>query len=320
VVARWVRHGVWHPFELVCRRAPLVPFQVTVDEAVPEVRVIRIENAVTRVISRLGGGYDYSVCYLVGDELLVDTGFAWAGRSLRRTLDELGATSRLRQIVNTHAHEDHVGNNDVLATATTAQISLHPSAAAAVRWPAEVPWYRGFMFGPLSGSRVSVLGDRVVVGAFRFDVVPTPGHTPDHVCLFEPARGWLFAGDLYVDERLDAQLADVDGPSWIASLERAAALAVETLFDGHGRIIRGPAAVRQALDGKRRFLESVRDRTHREAPHARTLPELTRRVFASDGLADRLSRREGRLSLLTASDFSRSHLVGSFLHDAITER
>jgi glyoxylase-like metal-dependent hydrolase (beta-lactamase superfamily II) len=313
VVARWLRRGLWRPFELACRRSPLVPFRVAVSEPVADVRLIRIDNAVTRLIGRVGGGYDYSVSYLVGDELLVDTGFPWAARPLRRTLRDLGVAARLSHVVNTHSHEDHVGNNDVVAEVTSAQILVHPAAVPMVRWPAEVPWYRGFMFGPLTGSRVAALGDRLQAGSFCFEVVATPGHTADHVCLFEPDRGWLFAGDLYVDDRLDSQLPDVDGPQWIASLERAAALGARVLFDGHGLVIEGEVAVRQALETKRAFLEAVRARTQREAPHAATLPDLTRRVFTAAGSLDRLSRREGRLSLLTGSNFSRSHLVASFL-------
>ena len=274
---------------------------------------MRIENALTRLLGRIGGGYRYAACYLVGDELLVDTGYPWAGRALRDTLRDLGVAGTLTHVVNTHAHEDHVGNNDVVAALADVEVLVHPSAVAAVRWPAEVPWYRGFMFGPLTGSRVGPLGDRLEVGGCRFDVVPTPGHTADHVCLFEPDRGWLFAGDLYVDERLDAQLDDVDGPSWVASLDRALALDATVLFDGHGLVVRGRSAVREALAGKRAFLDGVRRRTWEEAPRARTLPELTRRVFPPSGPLDRLSRREGRLSLVTASDFSRSHLVRSFL-------
>lgn len=314
MVARWLRQGLWRPFELACRRSPLVPFRVAVSQPVPDVRLINIGNAVTRLIGQVGGGYDYSVSYLVGDQLLVDTGFPWAARPLHRTLDELGVAATLTHVVNTHSHEDHVGNNDMVAETTAAQILVHPAAIPIVRWPAEVPWYRGFMFGPLTGSRVAPLGDQLQIGQFCFEVMATPGHTPDHVCLFEPERGWLFAGDLYVDDQLDAQLPDVDGPQWIASLERASALGARVLFDGHGLVVEGQNAVRQALDTKRAFLEAVGTRTRREAPYAATLPELTRRVFASaDRPLDRLSRQEGRLSLLTGSNFSRSHLVASFL-------
>ncbi len=277
------------------------------------IRAIRLDNVVTRMITRIGGGDDYSVSYLVGDELLVDTGFPWAGRPLKQALSEMGVLSRLDHVVNTHAHSDHVGNNEILVQFSTATMLIHSAAVSLVRWPADVPWYRGFMFGPLTGSPVSALGDDLVVGSFRFDVVPTPGHTADHICLFETQHRWLFAGDLYVDERLDAQLSDVDGPAWIESLERVAGLDAEVLFDGHGLVVHGQVAVQETLDRKRRFLEEVRDRTLREAPTARTLPELTKRVFAADGVVDRLSFHEGRLSLLTSADFARSHLVRSFL-------
>ena len=119
-------------------------------------------------------------------------------------------------------------------------------------------------------------------------MVHTPGHTADHVCLFEREAGWLFSGDLYVDERLDAQLADVDGPSWIASLEHALTLDVQVLFDGHGLVVSGRDAVRAALAAKHRFLADVRARTVAEAPYARSLPELTRRVFPRGRLSDRV--------------------------------
>jgi glyoxylase-like metal-dependent hydrolase (beta-lactamase superfamily II) len=319
MLGRWVRAGLWRPYELACRRLPLVPFDVTVDELVPDVRVIRIENWVTRLIARVGGGYEYSASYLVGDELLVDTGFPWAGRALVRELDRLGVLGRLTHVVNTHSHEDHVGNNDLLTARSGAPVLAHRTGVAAIRWPARRPWYRGFMFGPFDGVPVSSLGTEVVAADRRFAVVHTPGHTADHVCLFEPDAGWLFAGDLYVDERLDAQLADVDGPQWIASLEHALTLDVQVLFDGHGLVVQGRDQVRAALDAKRRFLEDVRARTVAEAPHARSLPELTRRVFPRARLTDRILGAEGRLSALTALDFSRSHLVGSFLPETVAD-
>lgn len=319
VMSRWLRRALWHPFELACRWRPLVPFRITITEPVHGVRAIRIDNVATRLITRIGGGYDYSVSYLVGDELLVDTGFPWAGRSLKKALSQMGVLSRLAHVVNTHSHEDHVGNNDILAQFSGATILVHPAAIPIVRWPAVVPWYRGFMFGPLTGSQVSALGASLDVGPYRFDVVPTPGHTADHICLFETEHRWLFAGDLYVDDRLDAQLSDVDGPAWIESLDRVAALDADVLFDGHGLVVHGQVAVKETLDGKRRFLEEVRDRTLREAPMARTLPELTKRVFAAEGVVDHLSFHEGRLSLLTAADFARSHLVRSFLAQSPTD-
>jgi glyoxylase-like metal-dependent hydrolase (beta-lactamase superfamily II) len=34
-----------------------------------------------------------------------------------------------------------------------------------------------------------------------FEVILTPGHDRDHICLFEREQGWLFTGDAYVGTR-----------------------------------------------------------------------------------------------------------------------
>src|SRR5262249_54857985 len=156
---------------------------------------------------------------------------------LKHALQDLGVLGTLDYVVNTHPHEDHIGNNDLLAEFSAARFLVAARSIPDVRWPVTARWYRSFMFGPLAGSRVHALPAHLETGGFAFDVISTPGHTPDHVCLFERSRGWLFAGDLYVDERLDAQLLDVDGVAWIESLDRAAALAPELLLDGHGTVI-----------------------------------------------------------------------------------
>ena len=113
--------------------------------------------------------------------------------------------------------------------------------------------------------------------------------------------------------RLDAQLPDVEGPRWIDSLERAAALGARVMFDGHGLVIEGQVEVREALGNKTRLPRGRARPNPPRDPFAATLPELTRRMFAAAGPLDRLSRREGRLSPLTGSNFSRSHLVAPFL-------
>src|SRR5687768_2914086 len=62
MIKRWLRHILWRPFELSCRRYPLVPLRATVTEPVKGVTCIRIDNLVTRLLSRFGGGYDRRAC------------------------------------------------------------------------------------------------------------------------------------------------------------------------------------------------------------------------------------------------------------------
>lgn len=42
-------------------------------------------------------------------------------------------------------------------------------------------------------------GDRIEVGDYHFEVLETPGHTMEHLCLLEREKGILFAGDHILD-------------------------------------------------------------------------------------------------------------------------
>ena len=53
---------------------------------------------------------------------------------------------------------------------------------------------------PSSGRYVAD-GERVPAGDTVLRVVHTPGHAPDHVCLYEEQEGTLFCGDLLITDR-----------------------------------------------------------------------------------------------------------------------
>src|SRR2546425_872428 len=81
-----------------------------------------------------------------------------------------------------------------------------------------------------------------------------PGHArplPGALCLWEPHQRWLFSGDLFVAADLDSQLCDVDGPAWVASLDRALSLRPRAMFDAHGTILMGEDRVAEQLSRKR---------------------------------------------------------------------
>jgi len=313
---RWLRYLVWRPFEISCRKLPLIPLRMNVTEPVPGVRCIRVENLVTRALSRLAGGYDYAVCYLLDGELLVDTGFAWARRSLAKLIRNMDLASTLRVVVNTHYHEDHTGNDDLFLKTTSAKLLAHPLAIPEIRFAEDPKWYRRFLFGPSECVDVQAVPDHLSTKHFELDVLHLPGHCPGHVCLFEVEHRWLFSGDLYIAPTLDSQLADANGPQWISSLERAIALRPTMLFDAHGTTVAGEDAVVSMLERKRDFLRQLRERIREQARVARSIREITRAVFPRRGVADCLSFSDGWLSLITGSDFSRGHLVKSFLRGA----
>ncbi len=65
-------------------------------------------------------------------------------------------------------------------------------------------------WGARSPARVGALPERLETPRFHFQVIHTPGHSADHVALFEPERGWLFLGDLYLAPKPRYLRADED--------------------------------------------------------------------------------------------------------------
>ena len=94
------------------------------------------------------------------------------------------------------------------------------------------------------------------------------------------------------------------------------ALRPACLFDGHGTVILGEAAVTALLRRKLDFLLTIQERALAAAGEAQTLREITRKVFDRRDLVDLMSIGEGWLSLLTASNFTRSQFLKSFLRAA----
>lgn len=74
---------------------------------------------------------------------------------------------RIAHVIDTHVHADHLSGGLALAQRTGAAYYLHESNAGRV----------GFEFSPLHD------GQRLETGNVLVDVIHTPGHTQDSVCL-----------------------------------------------------------------------------------------------------------------------------------------
>ena len=78
---------------------------------------------------------------------------------------------RITHVTETHIHADFVSGARELASATGAQLFL--SADGGDDWQ--------YRFAAQDGATLIRDGDRIMVGNIRFDVMHTPGHTPEHV-------------------------------------------------------------------------------------------------------------------------------------------
>jgi glyoxylase-like metal-dependent hydrolase (beta-lactamase superfamily II) len=102
------------------------------------------------------------------------------------------------------------------------------------------------------------------------------GHAEDHVVLFEPSRGWLFSGDLYLSSRLKFLRDDENVFALMDSLERMVGLEPHVMFCQHrGRLEQPAALLRRKLEALREMEGTIR-RLHAmgrsEEEIARALP------------------------------------------------
>ena len=151
-------------------------------------------------------------CYLVTEPttreaMLVDPG-AEPDKILGRVRDR---DARVRWIVCTHAHPDHVGAAARVKADTGASVVIHRKEAETLGKLSHRVLVR--LMGGKPAPRPDVLvegGDRLEIGACAVQVLHTPGHSPGGICLL--AEGNLFSGDtLFVG---GVGRTDFPGASW----------------------------------------------------------------------------------------------------------
>ena len=248
-----------------------------------------------------GSGRYWTTAYLV-DRMLVDTGCAHSAPALIEALDD----TALVQIANTHTHEDHIGANGPLQQQRIGlEVLAHPSALPVLSDPRReqpLQLYRRVMWGwpdACVGQPVSD-GDVIETENYQFQVLHTPGHSSDHLCLFEPEQGWLFTGDLFVGGRDRALRSDNDIWQIIGSLKRIAALPAKTMFPGSARVRENPI---EALGIKIAYLEQLGE----------AVLALDRQGWGVAEIVRALCGGPMWIEFITLGHFSRRRLVQSYL-------
>ena len=245
-----------------------------------------------------GRGVYFTTSYWI-DGLVVDTGCAYTVNDLLSALDNLP----VRLVINTHCHEDHMGGNAAIQSKYRVKVMVHSPAIPMLTTPRKrhrLHLYRKFMWGYPAPFQASRLGDRVETENHRFEVIHTPGHSADHICLYEATKGWIFTGDAYIGGRDRALRRDYDIWQIIASLKEIAGRDPNVLFPGSGHVRMRP---------KKEILQKIE-----------YLDELGERILTlhEKGLSNRKIRklllgREMRVAYLTMGHFSGMNLVKSYL-------
>jgi hydroxyacylglutathione hydrolase len=237
----------------------------------------------------------YVSAYLV-DSLLIDSGPAYTAEELTEFLKDKG----VKTVINTHHHEDHIAANSLLKERYGVEVLAHPLAVSKINQPAKLYPYQEEIWGYPIPSRVKEIGDSVTSRHFRFEVIHTPGHDRDHICLFEPKHGWLFTGDLFFSTHPNAARPQEDVRQIIADLKRVRDLAPRLVFPAPGKVVTEPVPV---LEQTIHYLEDV----------GQKVMELNYKGLSPAEIVQQTFGNESPLAELTQQQFSSLNLIKSFL-------
>ncbi|UCC63043.1 MAG: MBL fold metallo-hydrolase [Anaerolineae bacterium] len=225
----------------------------------------------------------YTVNAYLVDGLLVDTGPP-------ATAGELVAWCRGRdvgQVVNTHHHEDHSGGNWALQRRLGLPIVASSQAVPILADFCRLELYRRVVWGQPRNVVAEPLGDIVKTKGYCFEVIPTPGHSPDHICLFEREQGWLFSGDLFVHERVRYARPEEDLAGTLASLRRVLALRPRLLICSHAGFVEDAG---RAIERKIAYWEGLAGQARALRGQGLSPREITDRLLGPEGLGTRLTQ------------------------------
>ena len=143
---------------------------------------------------------------------------------------------RVVRLVLTHGHWDHIMDALFFRRAFQCPIVIHPADAPMLQIPQTELFGLPFSIPPFEADEHLEEGDTISVGELSLTMIHTPGHSPGGICLHEPGRQVLFAGDtLFAGSYGRLDLPGSDAAAMATSLSRLAALPAETsVYSGHG--------------------------------------------------------------------------------------
>jgi len=227
------------------------------------------------------GQFEEVISYLVvGNDraILLDTGMGIG--NVRKLAEEF--TRAPISVVNTHSHYDHIAQNHLFENvaifdAPSARRASENGYSKAVMGPMlaegmlSKPLPDDFDPGNYSVSPFNVTwwlkdGDVIDLGGRKLEVIHTPGHSPDSICLLDREARLLWTGDTYYPAAIYLHLPGSDIDLFIMSYERVIALSshYDLLLPSHnepcvekaelGRVLQ---AAREIKAGNTEYVEGV---------------------------------------------------------------
>jgi glyoxylase-like metal-dependent hydrolase (beta-lactamase superfamily II) len=207
--------------------------------------------------------FEEVISYLViGSEkaLLFDTGMGIS--NIKAVVD--GLTGLPVSVVNSHTHNDHVGDNWRFTIVYGMPTDFTRTNAKGSTADAQAELARGQICGSLppgfdaKSYRTRAFhisqwlqdGNEINLGDRSLEVISTPGHTPDSIALLDERNGLLFTGDTFYPGPIYLYRPETDLDAYIVSVKRLAELAprLKLLLPAHNVPVAEPSYLPRVLD------------------------------------------------------------------------
>jgi glyoxylase-like metal-dependent hydrolase (beta-lactamase superfamily II) len=168
-----------------------------------------------------------------------------------------GLTKLPVRVVNSHTHNDHVGDNwrfrfiyGMDTDFTRANARGSKADAQAELAPGEICGSlpagfdaKSYATKPFHISSWLHDGDKIDLGGRILQVIATPGHTPDAIALLDERNGLLFTGDSFYLGPIYLYRPETDINAYVSSMQKLAALAphLQLLLPSHNTPVADPA-------------------------------------------------------------------------------
>ena len=150
-------------------------------------------------------------CYIIADEETKEAAIidpSGEGEEILKVIKKNNL--KVKYIINTHGHMDHIGANAEIKEATGAKILIHEDDKNLLSSPVKnlaIFWGKMTKSPPADGLLKN--GEIIPLGQLRLKVIHTPGHTRGSICLLVDDR--LFTGDTLLRNSIGR--ADLPGAS-----------------------------------------------------------------------------------------------------------
>ena len=185
---------------------------------------------------------------IIGDDfaLMFDTGLGIG--NIRKVVDQL--TDLDVVVLNSHTHYDHIGGNHLFDTIYGTELEYTrmrsmgspPEAVAGFLregwvWKDLPPGFSAedFRSHAFDIDKYVYEGDKIDIGGRVLEVLFTPGHAPDSICLLDRENRLLFTGDTFYLAPLYTHLPGSSFEDYARTAERLAGLAgdIDRAFTQH---------------------------------------------------------------------------------------